>query len=81
MEMVVNHQTKIVQYWLSSDEAGLREQLKPEFAKWKKAGYLTAVFLSGDKDLTCRTSDLLCYNRKRLAEVEAQKEKSLCAAM
>lgn len=81
MEIIVNENRKIVEIWLRQDEKDLREQLKPQFAAWKKQGFMSAVFLSGDKDLTCRTSDLLCYNRKRMAEMETQKEKSLRAAM
>lgn len=81
MEIIVNEKAQIVEYWLRSDEAELREQMKPEFAVWKRKGYMPAVFLSGDQDLTCRTSDLLCYNRKRIAELETQKEKLLRAAM
>lgn len=81
MEMVVNENARIVEFWLRSDEAALREQLKPEFAAWKSRGYLSAVFLSGDKDLYRQTSDLLCCNRKRLAELEVQKAKALRAAM
>lgn len=81
MEVIVKEREKIVEVWLRQDEKELREQLKPQFTQWKKAGYLTAVFLSGSDDLTRRTSNLLCYNRKRLAEMKAQKGKSLRAVM
>lgn len=77
MEMVVDHQTKIVEYWLRSDEAGLREQLKPEFMDWRRKGYMPAVFLSGDGDLYSYTRDLLRYNRKRIAELEVQQTKAV----
>lgn len=76
MEMVVNEESKIVEYWLRSDEDTLREQLKPEFADWKRRGYMSAVFLSGDRDLYRQTSDLLCYNRKRIAQLEVQRTKA-----
>lgn len=81
MEIVVNEKSKIVEVWLRQDEKELREQLKPEFAEWKKKGYLPAVFLSGSDDLCRRTSDLLCHNRKRLAEVAVEREKTLRAAV
>lgn len=77
MEIVVNEESKIIEYWLRRDEQELREQLKPEFAAWKRKGYLPAVFLSGDRELCRQTSDLLCYNRKRLAELEVQNAKVL----
>ena len=37
--------------------------------------YLVAVFLSGERELADATSDLLCYNRKRLAEKEVQRQR------
>lgn len=76
MEIIVNEKAQIVEYWLRSDEAGLREQLKPEFMDWKRQGYVPAVFLSGEKDLYRQTSDLLCYNRKRIAQLEVQQTKA-----
>lgn len=77
MEMVVNEKAKIVEYWLRADERMLRERLKPEFAAWKRKGYLPAVFLSGGKDLYRQTSDLLCCNRRRIALLEAQKARAV----
>ena len=37
--------------------------------------YTVAVFMSGSQDLCSLTSGLLCYNRKRLAELEVAREK------
>lgn len=53
----------------------LRERLKPLYQKYKAQKYLVAVFESGDRDLADATSDLLCYNRKRLAEMEVQRQR------
>lgn len=76
MEIIVNEKLKIVEVWLRQDEKALREQLKPQFTIWKKQGFMPAVFLSGDRELYRQTSDLLCYNRKRTAQLEVQKAKA-----
>ena len=75
MEVLVDEGAKIVEFWLRSDESALREQLKPQFMEWKRKGYLPAVFLSGGNDLYRQTSDLLCCNRKRIAQLQVQREK------
>ena len=75
LEINVRDSCKLVEVWLSSSEkrdALLREQLKPLYRKYKAQNYLVAVFESGERDLADATSDLLCYNRKRLAEQEVQ---------
>ena len=78
MEIDVNEQTRIVSVWLSSAEkrdAELRERLKPMYRRYHKDKYLVAVFESGEQNLEGLTADLLCYNRRRMAELEVQKEK------
>lgn len=80
MEVNVNKKQKLVEVWLTnkdqSDES-VRCQLLPLFNKFKGLGYLVAVYRSGKEDLYRRTSDLLTYNRKRLAQLEVEKEKKL----
>ena len=84
MEIDVNESAKIVSVWLTGAEkrdAALRERLKPMYRRYHKEKYLVAVYESGEQSLESLTSDLLCYNRKRLAELEVQKEKASGMAM
>lgn len=78
LEMNVNSGKKLVEIWLSRNECndpGFRESLKPVFGKYHAEKFLVAVFMPGDGDLYASTRDLLCYNRKRLAQLEARREK------
>lgn len=78
MEVNVNKKQKLVEVWLTNkdqSDAAVRCQLLPLFDKFKGLGYLIAVYQSGKEDLYRRTSDLLIYNRKRLAQLEVEKEK------
>lgn len=78
MEINVRDDSKIVEIWLTNTEkrdSALRESLKPLYAKYAQQKYLVAVFLSGERELADATSDLLCYNRKRLAEKEVQRQR------
>lgn len=73
MEINVRHDNKIVEVWLTNEEkkdSNLREALNPLYRKYKAEKYLVAVFQSGERDLTDATSDLVCYNRKRLAQLQ-----------
>lgn len=47
----------------------LRESLKSLYREYGAQKYLVAVFLSGERNLTDATGDLLCHNRKCLARV------------
>lgn len=78
MEINVRDDNKLVEIWLTNEEKGdaaMREQLQPLYRAYKAKNYLVAVFQSGGRNLTDATSDLICYNRKRLAEREAQRER------
>lgn len=78
LEVNIRHKSKIVEIWLTNIEKQnkeLREQLKPFYQKYKKQDYLVAVFESGERDLCDAASDLLCYNRKRIAQLEVEREK------
>ena len=84
MEIEVNENTRIVSVWLSNAEkrdAALRESLKPLYRRYHQEKYLVAVYESGEQSLEDLTRDLLCYNRKRMAELEVQKEKESGMAM
>ena len=78
MEINVRDDTKVVEVWLTQEEkqdAALREQLKPLYKEYKEKKYQVAVFESGNRDLWEETGALLCYNRKRLARMEVEREK------
>ena len=84
MEINVRGDKKIVEVWLTREEkrdAALREQLKPLYQKYKKKKYLVAVFESGSQNLWEETGALLCYNRKRIAQMEVEHEKHREVAM
>lgn len=75
----MNEKQHIVEFWLTNTEkndAALHQLLKLQYKKWKSENYLPVVFESGERGLYEATSDLLCYNRKRLAQLEVQREKT-----
>ena len=79
MELNIRNDSKIVEIWLTKAEkqdAKLQRDLKVLYQGFKESGYLVAAFLSGEQDLTDTTSDLVCYNRKRIAQLEVEREKN-----
>ena len=73
MEIVVQHETKIVEVWMTKAEqldAGIQSRLKPLYAAWKAKKYLVAVFHSGEKNLSACTSALLLHNQTVAAQQE-----------
>lgn len=84
MEINVRDDSKLVEIWLTNAETrdmALREQLKPLYQEYKARNYLVAVFESGERNLADAASDLLCYNRKRLAQVEARQRQGMTKGM
>lgn len=80
MEVNVDKKQKLVEVWLTNkdqSDAALQCQLLPLFDKFKGLGYLITVYRSGEDDLYSRTSDLLIYNCRRLAQLEVEREKKL----
>lgn len=80
MEINVRDDSKIVEVWLTKEEKRsqtLLESLKLLYQKYKAQNYMVAVFQSGEHDLPEYTSDLLRYNRRRIAHMELQREKKL----
>ena len=80
MEISINKESKTVTVWLSTHESSdpiLKERLGLLYQIFAAQKYLVAVFRSGGRDLAQSTSDLLCYNRKRIAELELEREKQL----
>ena len=75
----VKEQEKRVNIWLTRAESGdeqLRKSLKPLYREYKAKRFLVAVFVSGSEDLEELTLELLRYNRVRLRELEAIREKA-----
>lgn len=78
MEINVDNEHKLVELWLSHDEQNdpaFLEALKLRYKEYAAKKYLVAVFHSGRRDLYEATADLLCYNRKRTAQLEVAREK------
>lgn len=75
MEICVRFDQKLVEVWLTCEErqdTALREELKILYQVFREKRFLVAVFQSGGQNLTDATSDLLCHNRRRLAQLEAR---------
>ena len=80
MEMNINPERRTVEVWLTTQEAqdpALKENLHVLYRVFAAQKYLTAEFHSGSRELAESTSDLLCYNRKRIAELEVEREKQV----
>ena len=78
MELSINDERRTVEVWLSNEEksdSAVQQHLKPLYTEYAEKKYTVAVFMSGSQDLYSLTSDLLCYNRKRIAELEIAQEK------
>jgi len=78
LELNVRDDKKLVEVWLTKTEKKdleLREGLKYIYDKFKQKKYLVAVYESGEQDLYQNTLDLLKWNKRRIAELEVQREK------
>lgn len=78
MEIHVRDESRIVEVWLTKAEqqdAEVRERLKPLCQEYKRKNYLVAVFQSGEQDLADVTRDLLRYNRRRIAQLEVERDR------
>ncbi|MBR2055179.1 MAG: hypothetical protein IJ968_09880 [Clostridia bacterium] len=77
MQLKVNEQTKIVQIWMTNDEKNdprAQAKMKELCAQYKEKKYLVAVFYSGKNELYPSILDLLAYNKRKCAELAAQRE-------
>lgn len=78
MVMSVLEDHKLVQIWLTNeekDDPDVHARLKPVYAENKRQGFQTVVYKSGHQDLKEGIRDLLLYNKRKLAELEVQREK------
>ena len=76
MELNVHDNTKIVEVWMTNAEKNdpaVQARLKELYAKYKEKKYTVAVFQSGGGDLYQSTRDLLAYNKRKCAELAAQR--------
>lgn len=72
MQIEVSHQTKLTTVWLTraeQEDPTIKAQLDKLYADCKTKKYTVAVFHSGGRDLRDQTSGLLCYNRRRAAQI------------
>lgn len=72
MKIEVNHQDKLTAVWLTQGERedpAVRAQLERLYADCKARKYMVAVYQSGTRDLLDQTSGLICYNRRRMAQL------------
>ena len=79
MEINVYDDRKIVEVWLTHaerDNPAIMKSLEPMYQAYHPKKYTIAVFLSGNRDLYQQTIDLVCYNRKRIAEMEVVQEET-----
>lgn len=84
LEINIREEQRMVEIWLTNAEKHdpvLQEQLKPLYLEYCKKKYLVAVFQSGDQNLASKTSELLCYNRKRIAEAAVRQARRPSVAM
>lgn len=78
LEINVRDDRKIVEIWLANGEQqdqALAENLKSLYQQYKAKKYTAAVFLSGSRNLAEETGALLCYNKRRNAELEVKRER------
>ena len=70
---------KTVAVWLTraerSDEA-VRARIEGLCREYKPKKYQVAVYKSGREDLHTSVLDLLAYNKRRIAELQVQREKA-----
>lgn len=84
MEINIRDDMKFVEIWLTRSESRneqFKEKLKPLYQEYAAKKYKVAVFHSGERDVWDAASDLICYNRKRIAELEVRKEREQQALM
>lgn len=79
MKVNVHDDIKLVEIWLTKQEqedAALREQLQRMYQVYRSRKYMVAQFHSGGEDLYALTRGLLVFNRRRIEELAAAREKN-----
>lgn len=78
MEIYENADTRSVEIWLTQAERSdntLQKGIKTLYKKYHEKKYFVATFYSGEQNLFDLTSSLLCYNHKRMAQLEVERDK------
>jgi len=71
MEINTNDDTRVISVWLTNAEKrklSVRQEIERIAAQNKARKYKTAVFMSGDRNLTDLTQSLLLHNRRKQAQ-------------
>jgi len=71
LEITTNDETRVVSVWLTNAEKerpSVRQEVSRIAAQNRARKYKTAVYLSGDRDLTDLTQSLLLHNRRKQVE-------------
>ena len=77
MEIKINRELEIVEYWLTNDDQNdekLIAWLKEQYPQWRRQNLMPVVYRSGHEDLFETTLALLKYNRRRSAERDLAEE-------
>lgn len=75
MKIEMDHVHKLTTVWLANGEGEdpqIKEQIRRLTADCKAKKHMMAVYHSGSKNLTDQTSGLLCYNRRRMVQLEGR---------
>lgn len=67
MEKIVDSESKVVEIWLTQDEAAselIAQSLKPIFKHFKEQKYKVVVFNSGKRSLLEQTKQLILNNNR-----------------
>ncbi len=76
MDIDIYDNKKTIDIWLTNAEkenSQVQDWLSGVCARYKRQKYLVAVFASGGCDLYTSTLDLLAYNKRRCAQIAAQR--------
>lgn len=79
MQIDVLDNKKIVAVWLTRAEdanEAVRARIEGLCREYKPKKYQVAVYKSGREDLHTSVLDLLAYNKRRIAELQVQREKA-----
>ena len=71
MQLIIDKDAHIATIWVSKDERTdplVLENARTTCAELKAKKIMTAIFISGDKDLLEETTSLILYNRRKSAE-------------
>lgn len=84
MKIEINRQSKIVELWLTNAEqqdSSFMEGLAAYYEPYQAEQYRVAIFLSGSKELSEVTEELLLHNRTVAAKSEQEQEYSQTMGM